>query len=107
MSKNVLIAGAGLGGLSTALRLAKRGYKVEIIEKNSQAGGRLNQLKKDGFTFDTGPSFFSMSYEFEELARDCNIVLPFSYYSLDPLYTVSFSNSAKIYNTRDHISRRF
>ena len=98
MSKNVLIAGAGLAGLSTALRLAKRGYKVEIIEKNSQAGGRLNQLKKDGFTFDTGPSFFSMSYEFEELARDCNIVLPFSYYSLDPLYTVSFSNSAKIYN---------
>ena len=98
MGKSVLIAGAGLGGLATALRLVKKGYKVEIIEKNSQAGGRLNQLKKDGFTFDTGPSFFSMSYEFTELAKDCNISLPFSYYSLDPLYTVSFSNRSKVYN---------
>lgn len=105
MSKKVLIAGAGLGGLSTALRLAKRGYKVEIIEKNSQAGGRLNQLKKDGFTFDTGPSFFAMSYEFEELARDCNIKLPFSYYSLDPLYTVNFSNSSKTYSLYKDIKK--
>jgi len=98
MEKSVLIVGAGLGGLSTALRLAKRGYKVEIIEKNDRAGGRLNQLKKDGFTFDTGPSFFSMSYEFKELADDCNISLPFRYYSLDPLYTVSFRNSPLTYH---------
>ncbi|MBN2861896.1 MAG: NAD(P)/FAD-dependent oxidoreductase, partial [Bacteroidales bacterium] len=98
MAKNVLITGAGLGGLATALRLTKKGYKVEIIEKNNQAGGRLNQLKKDGFTFDTGPSFFSMSYEFTDLAKDCNISLPFSYYSLDPLYTVNFNNSSKVYN---------
>ena len=73
MSKSILVVGAGIGGLATALRLAKKGYKVEIIEKNSQAGGRLNQLKKDGFTFDTGPSFFSMSYEFTEFAKDCDI----------------------------------
>ena len=73
MQKSVLVVGAGIGGLATALRLAKRGFKVEIIEKNGQAGGRLNQLKKDGFTFDTGPSFFSMSYEFKEFAKDCNI----------------------------------
>ena len=98
MEKSVLIVGAGLGGLSTALRLVKRGYKVEIIEKNDRAGGRLNQLKKDGFTFDTGPSFFSMSYEFKELAEDCNISLPFRYYSLDPLYTVSFRNSPLTYH---------
>ncbi|MBN2610465.1 MAG: phytoene desaturase [Bacteroidales bacterium] len=98
MSKKVLIAGAGLGGLSAALRLAKRGYQVEIIEKNSQAGGRLNQIKKDGFTFDTGPSFFSMSYEFTEFAEDCNIRLPFKFYELDPLYTVNFKNSPVTYH---------
>lgn len=98
MEKSVLIAGAGLGGISTALRLAKKGYKVEILEKNSQAGGRLNQLKKDGFTFDTGPSFFSMSYEFEEFARSCNIIMPFKYYELDPLYTVNFSKSPVTYH---------
>jgi phytoene desaturase len=97
MAKNVLIVGAGLGGLATALRLAKKGYKVEIIEKNSQAGGRVNQLKKDGFTFDTGPSFFSMSYEFKEFASDCNIDLPFRYFDLDPLYTVNFKRSPKTY----------
>lgn len=98
MAKSVLITGAGLGGLTTALRLAKKGFNIELIEKNGQAGGRLNQVKKDGFTFDTGPSFFSMSYEFTDLAKDCNIKLPFSYYSLDPLYTVSFRNSDKVYH---------
>ncbi len=97
MQKTVLIVGAGLGGLATALRLAKKGYKVEMIEKNSQAGGRLNQIKKDGFTFDTGPSFFSMSYEFKEFAKECNINLPFKYVELDPLYTVNFSDSPKTY----------
>lgn len=97
MKKGVLIVGAGLGGLATALRLAKKGYQVQILEKNSQAGGRLNQLKKDGFTFDTGPSFFSMSYEFTDFARECNITLPFSYFSLDPLYTVNFRGNPKTY----------
>ena len=97
MNKKVLIAGAGLGGLATGLRLAKKGFGVEIVEKNSQAGGRLNQIKKDGFTFDTGPSFFSMSYEFEEFAKDCNMRLPFEYIELDPLYTVNFSGSPKTY----------
>ena len=97
MTKSVLIVGAGLGGLATALRLAKKGYKVEIIEKNNQAGGRVNQIKKDGFTFDTGPSFFSMSYEFTDFAKDCNISLPFKYFSLDPLYTVNFRGNPRSY----------
>lgn len=93
----VLIVGVGIGGLATALRLAKKGYTVEIIEKNAQVGGRLNQIKKDRFTFDTGPSFFSMSYEFEQLAKDCNIKLPFTYFDLDPLYTVNFIDNPKTY----------
>lgn len=68
-----------------------------MLEKNERAGGRLNQVKKDGFTFDTGPSFFSMSYEFKEFADDCGIELPFRFVELDPLYTVNFSNSPKTY----------
>jgi phytoene desaturase len=95
--KKVLIAGAGLAGLATALRLAKRGYEVEIVEKNSQAGGRLGQIKKDGFTFDTGPSFFSMTYEFDEFARDCGIELPFRFVELDPLYVVNFSDNPRFF----------
>ncbi len=110
MANKVLITGAGLGGLATALRLVKRGYQVEILEKNEQAGGRLNQIKKDGFTFDTGPSFFSMSYEFEEFARDCNIKLPFEYFELDPLYSVNFSDNEKtfhLYKNIDMLAEQF
>ena len=103
--KTVLVVGAGLGGLATALRLVKKGYKVEIIEKNEQAGGRLNQLKKDGFTFDVGPSFFSMSYEFEEFARDCGIELPFKYVELDPLYSVNFSDNPKTFHLYKDIAK--
>jgi phytoene desaturase len=67
MKKKVLIIGSGLGALATALRLTSKGYEVEIVERYHQAGGRLNLMEKDGFSFDLGPSFFSMSYEFKEL----------------------------------------
>lgn len=110
MNKHVIVAGAGLGGLTTALRLAKRGFLVEIVEKNERAGGRLNQVKKDGFTFDSGPSFFSMSYEFREFADDCGIELPFEFVELDPLYTVNFSNSPKtfiLYKDLDKLAAQF
>lgn len=105
MEKTVLVVGAGIGGLATALRLVKKGYRVTIIEKNGQAGGRLNQLMKDGFTFDTGPSFFSMSYEFENFAKDCGIKLPFEYFALDPLYTVNFSGNPKTYRLYKDLHR--
>lgn len=96
-NKTVLVVGTGLGGLTTALRLATQGFQVEMLERNSQAGGRLNQIKKDGFTFDTGPSFFSMSYEFKEFADACGIEIPFKFVELDPLYTVNFSGSSKTF----------
>ncbi len=110
MNKHVLIVGTGLGGLSTGLRLASRGYKVSFVEKNAKAGGRLNQLKKDGFTFDLGPSFFSMPYEFDELVKDCGIEMPFQFVELDPLYTVNFIGSDKkyyLYKDIDKLSAQF
>jgi phytoene desaturase len=92
-----LIVGTGLGGLTTALRLAKKGYTVEMVEKYHQAGGRLNQLNKDGFSWDLGPSFFSMSYEFTEFVKSCGIEMPFEFVELDPLYSVNFSGSKHNY----------
>ena len=90
MSKKILIIGSGLGSLATALRLTTKGYSVEIIEKYHRAGGRLNVLEKDGFTFDMGPSFFSMSYEFTELFKSCGIANPLTLNELNPLYAVYF-----------------
>jgi len=109
-NKEVLIVGTGLGGLSTGLRLASRGYKITFVEKNAQPGGRLNQLKKEEFTFDVGPSFFSMPYEFEELVKDCGIQMPFEFVELDPLYTVSFrgrNQTYSLFKDIDRFSRQF
>ena len=97
MQKKVLIIGTGLGGLTTALRLASRGFQVEMVEKYHRAGGRLNLLEKDGFKFDMAPTFFSMSYEFQELVKDCNIKMPFEFVELDPLYSVHFEGDSRSY----------
>lgn len=110
MNKKVLIVGTGLGDLSTGLRLASRGHKVTFVEKAHKAGGRLNQLKKEGFTFDVGPSFFGMPYEFEELVKDCGIDMPFQFVELDPLHTVNFRGSDRkffLYNDIDKLSKQF
>ena len=57
---HVVVVGAGLGGLSAALRLAGAGRKVTVIERESVPGGRNGLLKKDGYSFDTGPSVLTM-----------------------------------------------
>ncbi|MFN9958074.1 MAG: FAD-dependent oxidoreductase, partial [bacterium] len=57
---NVVVVGAGLAGLSAALRLAGAGRKVTVIERESVPGGRNGLLNKSGFSFDTGPSVLTM-----------------------------------------------
>lgn len=103
--KKVLIVGTGLGGLSTALRLAKKGYSVEMVEKYHQAGGRLNQVKKEGFTFDLGPTFFSMSYEFKELMASTNTEMPFEFVELDPLYAINFAGSTRYFQIHKDLNK--
>ncbi|MGL4292306.1 MAG: phytoene desaturase family protein [Bacteroidales bacterium] len=89
MRKSVLIVGSGIAGLASALRLNTMGYDVTLVEKNNEAGGRLNRIQHDGFTFDGGPTFFSMSYEFDRFVRECGINKLFSSIALDPLYKVN------------------
>ncbi|MFC1585474.1 phytoene desaturase family protein [Fibrobacterota bacterium] len=67
MAKKALIIGAGLGGLSAAASLACKGFQVEIYEKNDKVGGKLNVEKKGGFSFDLGPSIFTLPQMFESL----------------------------------------
>ncbi len=51
--KEVIIIGAGLGGLSAAIRLAKSGFSVTVLEKNENVGGKVNTVEADGYKFDT------------------------------------------------------
>lgn len=66
-NKHVAVIGAGLGGISTAIMLAQKGYRISLIEKNSHLGGKLNLLETQGFKFDLGPSIFTLPQYFRPL----------------------------------------
>ncbi|MCJ8209377.1 phytoene desaturase family protein [Mucilaginibacter sp. RS28] len=63
--KRIIVIGAGFAGLAAASVLAKKGFKVTILEKNDQPGGRARVWEKDGFKFDMGPSWYWMPDVFE------------------------------------------
>ena len=62
-----IVIGTGVGGLAISIRLALKGYQVEVFEKNSYPGGKLSAFEKDGFRFDAGPSLFTQPQNIEEL----------------------------------------
>src|SRR6187402_3492503 len=64
-NKHIIVIGSGFAGLSAACVLAKEGYKVTVLEKNSQPGGRASVWEKDGFKFDMGPSWYWMPDVFD------------------------------------------
>lgn len=63
----ITIIGAGIGGLSAGIRLAAAGHPVTIYEKNTAVGGKMGQIRQDGFRWDTGPSVITMRHVFEDL----------------------------------------
>ncbi|PWK80246.1 phytoene desaturase [Mucilaginibacter oryzae] len=67
--KKALIIGAGIAGIATAIRLAVKGYQVEVYEANSYPGGKLSQFSQDGYRFDAGPSLFTMPQYVDELFK--------------------------------------
>lgn len=64
-NKKIIIIGAGIGGLSAGALLAKKGYKVTILEKNNSIGGRVMQFSESGYTFDMGSPWYSMPEVYE------------------------------------------
>ena len=82
--KSVHIIGSGFSSLAAASYLAKAGCDVTIFEKNNQVGGRARQLKRDGFTFDMGPTWYWMPDVFERFFSDFD-KHPSDYYTLDKL----------------------
>ena len=70
--KKVVVVGAGVGGLATAIRLSIKGYSVEVFESNSYVGGKLSQIESKNFRFDAGPSLFTMPELVDELFELAN-----------------------------------
>lgn len=92
MKSTISIIGSGFSALSAACYLAKDGNNVTIYEKNKTIGGRARQLKREGFTFDIGPTWYWMPDVFERFFADFN-KLPSDYYELEklnPAYSVYF-----------------
>lgn len=90
--KKVSIIGSGFSSIASACYLAKYGFDVTVYEKNDSIGGRARQLKRDGFTFDMGPTWYWMPDVFEKFFSDFD-KKPSDYYSLNklnPAYSVYF-----------------
>jgi phytoene desaturase len=70
-SSRAVVVGAGLGGLAAAIRLGARGYKVTVVDRLDQPGGRARVFEEDGFVFDAGPTVVTAPFLFEELWQLC------------------------------------
>ena len=98
MRKKVIVIGSGFAGLSAASNLAKEGFDVTVLEKNDQTGGRARIWKKDGFTFDMGPSWYWMPEVFEEFFEKFGKKVS-DYYELkrlDPAYRIYFTGNQEM-----------
>jgi len=67
LSKKIIVIGSGFGGIAAALRLRAKNYNVTLIEKHPDLGGRARVFKKNGFTFDGGPTVITAPYLINEL----------------------------------------
>ena len=92
MGKQIVVIGSGFGGLAVAVRLAARGHDVTVVEKRDQPGGRAYVYRRDGFTFDGGPTVITAPWLITELfelagraVEDYVTLVP-----VDPFYRIFF-----------------
>lgn len=90
--KKVIVIGSGFSGLASACFLAKSGFDVTVLEKNSSPGGRARKFEENGFVFDMGPSWYWMPDVFDRFFAQFGKKTA-DYYELvrlDPSYRVFF-----------------
>lgn len=94
MKKKVVIIGSGFSSLSASCYLTQQGFEVEIYEKNNAVGGRAGQLLIEGYTFDTGPSWYWMPDVFDRFFKDFGRATSDFYKleKLDPAYRIFFQD---------------
>jgi phytoene desaturase len=102
-SNNVIVIGAGIGGITAAIHLAKNGFDVTIVEKNARPGGRCDRISQDGHRFDTGPTLLIMPHlyqtEFEALGTSMEAMLDLQ--RVDPTYHLVFDDGSELALTSD------
>ncbi len=93
-----LIIGAGIAGIASAIRLAIKGYEIEVFEANSYPGGKLSEIELQGFRFDAGPSLFTLPQYVDELftLAGKNPKAYFEYDKLDNVCTYFYEDGTRI-----------
>ncbi len=101
--ERVLVAGAGPGGLATAMLLAQAGAEVTVLERRDRVGGRTSTFGEKGFTFDLGPTFFLFPEILGEIFAACGMRLEdeVELRRLDPMYHLVFEGGGDIRATAD------
>ncbi|MFB9775755.1 phytoene desaturase family protein [Brevibacterium otitidis] len=85
---DTVVIGGGIAGLASAALLAAAGHTVTLLEKNAELGGRAGLHTEDGFTFDTGPSWYLMPEVFDHLFALLGGPNPLTLVDLDPAYRI-------------------
>jgi phytoene desaturase len=98
MSQDVIIIGAGPGGLATAVLLAAQGLKVRVFERLPMVGGRTSSIESGGFKFDLGPTFFLYPRVLDEIfqAAGTSLRSEVEMTRLDPQYRVQFGQGGML-----------
>ena len=93
-ARNVVVIGAGPGGLASAMLLAASGAKVRVLERSDRVGGRTASFTQDGFTFDYGPTFYLYPEVLREIFAACGRSLDaeVDLRRLDPMYRLQFDD---------------
>ncbi|MBZ0304082.1 MAG: phytoene desaturase [Anaerolineae bacterium] len=102
-SRSVMVIGAGIGGIATAVHLARRGTHVTVFEKNQRPGGRCDHFSRDGHRFDTGPTLLIMPevYEAEFAALGVCLHDALDLRRVDPTYHLVFDDGCQLALTSD------